>query len=165
MPKIAALSLCLGLICAASARAEPPPAVQAFLDSLKPLAGEDVTLFAIPPQIAFNYTVDAERLVTIACEFKAKAGQAGGRELLRLLSDPAPKVDVRLHSVELRIGVIAGDLKFYLDNFGVVRGAGSPLIYSREKAAAIRRLARSADFTLVDAHGADCTKPWREIGQ
>ena len=167
MPRIAALSLCFGLLCAASAGAEQaPPEVQAFLDRLKPLASEEVTLFAVSPNIMTRVAIDAESLPSIACEFRAKAGLAGGRELLRILSDPAPKLDPTPHPVELRIGIFAGGVKFDLDDFGAVRPIGAaPLIYSPATGVAIRRLARSANFAPVDPKSKNCAGSWREMGQ
>ncbi|GEM_PF-4315331 len=164
MPRIAALFLGFGLICSAAAGAEQPaPEIQAFLESLKPLASEEVTLFAVPPGVVFQIALSAEQLPNSSCEFRAKAGQAGGRKLLRLLSHPAPRIEPTWRAIDLRIGIFAGPLKLYLDDFGVVRGDGPVPAYSRATVAAIRRLAKSRDFTLVGAHGETCTGTWKEL--
>jgi hypothetical protein len=163
MSRIAALFLGFGLICSAAARAEQPsPAVQVFLESLKPLASEEITIFAVPPGVAFQIALTAEELPRSSCEFKAKAGHAGGRRLLRLLSDPAPRMESTHRAIDLRVGIFAGPLKLYLDDFGVVAGDWPVPAYSRATVAAIRRLVRSPDFTLVGAHGETCTGTWKE---
>lgn len=133
-----------------------------FLKRVEALPAQDVTVLVMPPATSHKVGKDPKLLRQWGCAFTAPAGSAGSRKLADILRLKSTIPDVV--STGYRIGILADGFAVYLDRYD--QGYGEQLYqFYPGTVAAVRKLAKGADFQLAPNSSEECRHFWKELSR